>query len=454
MNKRIIFISLILFLFLETHSYSQSYRQFIYRKPQQESLLDQFFRFWTTRDPFNGSYAMVIGVGDYDNLPSLDSPSPDAERMKNFLLKTAEYDEVVVLKDADATADAIRFFMEEYFPIKMDTGQHRFLFYFTGHGTQRKGYARTLGYLQLKGATEGLTSDVINMDQIGVWADQLPNAKHMLFLIDSCFSGLAGVEVKGTYDSSVDPLELAKEYGRFMITAGGVDETAIASLKEWGGSLFTQVALRGMSGYGDSNQDGIVTTHELFGYIQSVVKNEAAKRGRKQTPALRDLGTGTEKGQYFFVYKSLNKREFATEPDVDIDDLQGVSFAGRYETRMSNGEAVIIDHNTGLMWQQSGSPNKMTWHEAKRYIGRLNNERHAGYVDWRLPTIEELQALIESQQTNGVYIDTAFDPTQIWCWSSNSPNDEQAWMAIFNLGKTFLAPSEDPTYVRAVRSGQ
>jgi uncharacterized caspase-like protein len=319
--KKHIFWVLLMLSIIASDVYAQSYSQFIYRKPQKRSFFEEFLRPFFTRDPFDGSYAMIIGVGDYDNLPPLESPTRDAEKMKNFLLNTAEYDEVVVLKDADATFEVIRYFMQEYFPIRMSNGRYRFLFYFTGHGTQYRGYTKILGYLQLKDATKSLNQEVINMEQLEIWADQLVNAKHMLFLIDCCFSGLAGIEAKGEYNTSVNPLELAKENGRFLITAGAADEKAIASLKEWGGSLFTHVAISGMSGYADANHDGVVTTHELFTFIQSTVKNEAQSQGRKQTPALRDLGTGTEKGQYFFVYQALKNPSPQVTVEPSVSDM-------------------------------------------------------------------------------------------------------------------------------------
>ncbi len=57
------------------------------------------------------------------------------------------------------------------------------------------------------------------------------------------------------------------------------------------------------NGWADSNSDGIVTTYELFSYVQAAVKNEAKKAGYNQQPLISNLGTYTDKGQYFFVYK-------------------------------------------------------------------------------------------------------------------------------------------------------
>jgi hypothetical protein len=122
----------------------------------------------------------------------------------------------------------------------------------------------------------------------------------MLFLLNSCFSGLAGVETK-VYDTKISIDDISKGDGRYIITAGGADEESIGDLKKWGGSLFTDVLISGVkNGWVDSNSDGIVTTYELFSYVQAAVKNEAKKAGYSQQPLISNLGTYTDKGQYFF----------------------------------------------------------------------------------------------------------------------------------------------------------
>lgn len=489
--------------------HAQSYNQFIYKKPQQQrSFFKDFILSLFGHDPFDGSYAIVIGISDYDHLPRLDSPLYDTEKMKEFLLDSAEYDEVVVLKDSDANFETIRYFMQEYFPIKMSTGRYRFLFYFTGHGTQLLGYTGTVGYLQLQQATNKLTRDVINMEQIEMWANQLPNAKHMLFLLDCCFSGLAGVEAKGDFDTHVNPIELACENGRFMITAGGANERTIGSLKEWGGSLFTAVAISGMSGYADVNYDSIVTTHELYEYIRSAVKNEAQKQGYKQNPLLNYLGTGSEQGEYFFVYKPVSLQRTTGGKDVSLETFSGNSpiplkepekegnmlieprnvvllrsqpqvfsssefqvvfrnkhfreyewnpdgdFPNEFVTKQISGEEIIVDLSTDLIWQAIDANKMMTWDEAQAYVKQL---QYAEFTDWRLPTIEELASLIEPiSGKEGWFIDSVFTLRQegrYWT-SDRAKNPHDIWYIDFKMPMAATAPASNIRSVLAVRSIQ
>jgi hypothetical protein len=64
-------------------------------------------------------------------------------------------------------------------------------------------------------------------------------------------------------------------------------------------------------------------------------------------------------------------------------------------------EDVILDAKTGLMWQRSGSPNEKSFIGAKSYIEQLNENKFAGFSDWRLPTIEELASIIAKTKAKG-----------------------------------------------------
>ncbi len=111
-----------------------------------------------------------------------------------------------------------------------------------------------------------------------------------------------------------------------------------------------------------------------------------------------------------------------------------------------NGDGTVTDKATGLMWEQADSGRGMNWEDALAYAESATT---AGYNDWRLPNIKELQSIVDyryspsaSEAANlGPAIDTTFfnitaiesgttdyDPDYGYFWSSTS--------AIFNKDST------------------
>jgi len=119
---------------------------------------------------------------------------------------------------------------------------------------------------------------------------------------------------------------------------------------------------------------------------------------------------------------------------------KGGDFTNNYEAQVINGDKVVIDHATGLMWHQSGSLQKMNWGETYQWISELNRQEYAGYRNWRLPTIDEAVTLLESSKfggENGLYIDSIFDSRQKLIWTSDEKaKTEKMRLGKFNLGKS------------------
>lgn len=57
-----------------------------------------------------------------------------------------------------------------------------------------------------------------------------------------------------------------------------------------------------------------------------------------------------------------------------------------------NGDNTVTDYATGLMWQQDDSSTGMDWEVALLYA---ESSELAGYDDWRLPNVKELQSIVD-----------------------------------------------------------
>ena len=114
--------------------------------------------------------------------------------------------------------------------------------------------------------------------------------------------------------------------------------------------------------------------------------------------------------------------------------------------------AAFHDEKTGLMWPATDvSDKRMTFDQAKKACAEY---RGAGFSDWRLPTIDELETLRDRTR-----IDPAADPElglkSNYYWSSTpyagSPSD-CAWLVFFYSGGSHWGNHNAEFFVRPVRS--
>ena len=269
---------------------------------------------------YNKSYALVIGISKYNNesdfqeLPTKNDPI----RMKDYLINQAGFEYVHLLTEDKVTLSRVQKLMSEVFPNKIK-GNDRFLFYWSGHGISCKlptgGYR---GYLPLPVTRNSKAySTMISMNNIKEW-DMRLNVKQTLYLLDSCFSGLAGIVAQGSTHRELSIEQLAQS-SRQILSAGTGNQSTIASDK-LGGSIFTSALLDGLNG-GKADRfgnDGIVSISELKLYILSYIKSKKGNWKKIITPQLRDLDVN--KGEFFF---------FTTPSNIKIKKIENTHFISK-----------------------------------------------------------------------------------------------------------------------------
>jgi Protein of unknown function (DUF1566)/Trypsin-like peptidase domain len=204
---------------------------------------------------------------------------------------------------------------------------------------------------------------------------------------------------------------------------------------------------------------GVVTSVQaLFSYAaptviaQYVLESWGVKFGDQLRSTPARLGKG-------YIVQMIREKGFNHPGDHSKEALSGYakgSIQHEYELKTLNDDKVVIDHATGLMWQQSGSAKWMIRKDVKGYIDDLNGNHHGTFANWRLPTIEELASLLEAIGVNkGLYIDPLFDPQQEACWTADWIDSNHAWVVDF-VGGIIAAVwhGPNPLFVRAVRSIQ
>jgi len=126
--------------------------------------------------------------------------------------------------------------------------------------------------------------------------------------------------------------------------------------------------------------------------------------------------------------------------------------------------AVVLDHRTGLYWARcsvgqklvdnycAGLANRYTWDQANALQSNL-----AGNGDWRLPTVEELQALVEYRVFNPAIDPNAFPntpPSNFWSSSEAAYDAFYAWTVHFANGFSNWRHKRQRFEVRLVRDGE
>jgi len=88
------------------------------------------------------------------------------------------------------------------------------------------------------------------------------------------------------------------------------------------------------------------------------------------------------------------KQRYASNPDGTVTDV----LTGKVNERfIDNKNGTVTDLVTGLMWVKSPKQVAMTWEDADQYCQTLSVN---GQTGWRLPTIEEWNAIVDKSRQN------------------------------------------------------
>jgi hypothetical protein len=123
---------------------------------------------------------------------------------------------------------------------------------------------------------------------------------------------------------------------------------------------------------------GVVTqTQSPFSYAAPTVIAQYVLEswGVRFGDQLRSIPARLGKGH---IVQMIREEGFNHPGDHSKEELSGYvrgNFQHEYELKTFNGDKVVIDHATGLMWQQSGSANWMLRKDVKGYLDDLNRNQ-------------------------------------------------------------------------------
>lgn len=266
---------------------------------------------------YDKSWAVVIGINHYEHLNCLDRANLDAAGMAELLVSKLGFkkDNVFIVLDPPpddlprdlnvhsrrATKAVIEDLIFDRLP-QLAKPNDRVLIFYAGHGDRRlvpESKLNSIGYLVPSDAVPDKWHTFIEWDAIMRAGDYCP-AKHMFYLLDACYSGIAAsrVTIKASHFSD----NMLKARVREVLTAGTAKQ-AVADAGPKGHSLFTSYVLEGLSGAAGIFDKSIVTASELMVYVRNRV---APSKDSKQTPAFSTLDTEPG-GDFVFVLPPQKK---------------------------------------------------------------------------------------------------------------------------------------------------
>jgi hypothetical protein len=279
---------------------------------------------------YNKSYAVIIGIDSYKNLPrdrQLKNAVKDAKGVEAVLNKNYRFDKIISIYNQEATKDRILEVLTEELPAMMGDQDSLFLFW-AGHGDQEKGAkGKEIGYLIPYDGEIGKLRKNLSMSELkSTISTKLP-AKHVFYVMDACYGGLItstrAVDKKSRRDLSYLK-EITKENVRQALTAGGQGEEVLDGGPK-GHSVFTGRLIEALEAAGD-----FITANEIQAIIREKVHGDSREQGKKQTPA---FGILSGSGDYVFI------------PNIDQKVAEGAAELERMAKERKALEQVIAEAN-------------------------------------------------------------------------------------------------------------
>ncbi len=111
---------------------------------------------------------------------------------------------------------------------------------------------------------------------------------------------------------------------------------------------------------------------------------------------------------------------------------------------VDNRNGTVSDTGSGLMWQVDDSYHELraglSWYDAVEYVDGKNAAKFAGFSDWRLPTMDELRGIwdsqrnLESKDGEPIGLPPIFKGKgSYYLWSGDERSLDNAWY--FGLGQ-------------------
>ncbi|MBK7826395.1 caspase family protein [Nannocystis sp.] len=236
--------------------------------------------------PQPGSYALIIGIEKYRDVPAATGARGDAERfaeMARTTLGVPEENVRLLLDDRASKTDIAK--QLRWLQSNVPAGG-RIYVYFSGHGAPdpTSGASYIVPY---DGDPQYLGESAMKMTEV-LGDLEKTKAKDVLAIADSCFSGAGGRSVLAPGTRPLVRVEPVKTTARVVLLSASTGAEISGPSADGKGGLFSKYLIDAIgSGQADINGDGQISLKELEDWIKPRVKREAKRANRDQTPSVQ-----------------------------------------------------------------------------------------------------------------------------------------------------------------------
>ncbi|UIJ83147.1 GH25 family lysozyme [Rhizobium leguminosarum] len=236
------------------------------------------------------SIAIIVAIDHYAMEDSdLPPAKVDGDNLEKFLIDGQKFDEVIVLRNEDATKDRIGYFVGDYVNslYALYQGRTRVLFAYSGHGTRNLNSAGSS--LVLSAATS--TADLPNLIPLSELNEKLHQASQANFQVLALINACYGAGVFQSADAGGNPF-ITSSRGAHAMTAGSPDELVWSRPGQTSGSIFFDAIIRGIdSGDADKSNHVLVANEQGESFVVPSYIVRLGSLLQYVTEKVQDLGT-------------------------------------------------------------------------------------------------------------------------------------------------------------------
>ena len=250
--------------------------------------IDKASNEWKEISLYNKIYAVIIGIDKYPNLSpenQLSYAVSDAKAVERIITNKFIFNQIYTLYNEQATKSNIMdILLNKLSKLSKDDAV---LVFYAGHGGQEKTDYGQIGFIVPYDGTFTDMRKIISMTAIRDDISKRIRAKHVFYIMDSCYSGILvtkrGVDGKKSSRDFSYLKQIAREPVRQVLTAGSANQKVLDG-GPGGHSVFTGRLLEILD-----NSDDFITATEISSLLKERVFSDANARGHVQTPTFGEL---------------------------------------------------------------------------------------------------------------------------------------------------------------------